>query len=75
MTPSRLIKYFAIASMINKTSINARDVDPITTKPAELLDHKIVFEVSDVWCVGWAFRFSLSPQGCGRFNRSTSKGS
>ncbi|KAK3260279.1 hypothetical protein CYMTET_30753 [Cymbomonas tetramitiformis] len=36
--------YFAIGSMCNQTSITARDVHPIESKPAELLEYKIVFQ-------------------------------
>jgi gamma-glutamylcyclotransferase (GGCT)/AIG2-like uncharacterized protein YtfP len=35
--------YFAIGSMINKTSINSRKIYPRVTKPAELLDFKLYF--------------------------------
>ena len=33
--------YFAIGSMINKTSINSRKIYPRVSKPAELLDFKL----------------------------------
>jgi hypothetical protein len=35
--------YFAIGSMINPTSLSARDLMPLASAPAELLDHAIVF--------------------------------
>ena len=35
--------YFAIASMMNPRGITNRNVHPIESKPAELIDHKIYF--------------------------------
>jgi len=37
------IWYFAIGSMINPTSLSSRNLRPIESKPAELLDYTIGF--------------------------------
>ena len=35
--------YFAIGSMMNKVSVNARKVYPTQSKPAEILDYELIF--------------------------------
>ena len=49
--------YFAIASMMNPTSLQARDVKPLESQPAILLDYKLVFFGS----MGYAEAIPSSP--------------
>ena len=46
-TETNLDYYFAIGSMINPVSIRNRGINPISSEPAELLDHRIGFFTSD----------------------------
>ena len=43
-TTPKVISYFAIGSMMNRTGMLRRDIHPLSSRPATLLDFRVVFK-------------------------------